>query len=83
MSLINQLLDPHFSSSDPRVNLRQLNRDVHEHQAKKGESLYMRQTLMLNQQRLDTAEAFYDEMEENCETMREFNREVKDLHLDV
>ena len=43
----------------------------------------MRQTLMLNQQRLDTAEAFYDEMEENCETMKEFNREVKDLHLDV
>ena len=37
---------------------------------------------MLNQQRLDT-EAFYDEMEENFETMKEFNREVKDLHLDV
>ena len=24
MGLMNQLLDPHFSSSDPRVNLRQL-----------------------------------------------------------
>ena len=33
---------------------------------------------MLNQQRLDTAEAISDETDEYCEAMTEFNEEAKE-----
>ena len=39
MSLMSQLLDPRFTSNDPRVNLRQLNRNANEYEAKAGERI--------------------------------------------
>ena len=38
----------------------------------------MRQQLMLNQQRFDTAEAISDKFEEYCEAVEEFNNNAKE-----
>ena len=76
------------------MNLRQWKRNANEYEATTGEritnlirrSIYlnkvalldMRQHLMLNQQRLDTADAISDEVVEYCERMEEFNKDAED-----
>ena len=70
-NLLNQLLEPTFTSSDPRLNIRQWNKNAEEYATRTGErvsdgirrAVYMnkiaqdmRQHLMLNQSRLSTAE---------------------------
>ena len=68
----NQLLEPTFTSADPRINIRQWNKNAEEYATRTGEragdgirrAVYMneiapqdmRQHLMLNQSRLSTAE---------------------------
>ena len=71
-NLLNQLLEPTFTSPDPRINLRQWNNDAEEYATRTVERESdgiqravcmnkiapqdMRQHLMLNQSRLSTAE---------------------------
>ena len=71
-NLLNQLLEPTFTSPDPRINIRQWNKNAEEYATRTGErvsdgirrAVYMnkiapqgmRQHLMLNQSRLSTAE---------------------------
>ena len=71
-NLLNPLLEPTFTSPDPRINIRQWNRNAEEYATRTGaresdgirRAVYtnkiapqdMRQHLMLNQSRLSTAE---------------------------
>ena len=83
VALLNQLLDPKMSSTDPRVNIRQWQREVREYQSRTGDvindvtkkSIYMnklapeamRQHLRLNQSRLLTSDDVVQEIEEYLE----------------
>ena len=78
--LLNQLLEPTFTSTDPRINIRQWNKNAEEYATRTGErvsvgirrAVYMnkiapqdmRQHLMLNQSRLSTAEEVAQEIED-------------------
>jgi len=91
-TLLNQLLDPKFTTADPRINLRQWNKNANEYTARTGEtvsdglkkSVYlnkiaptdMRQHLMLNQGRLDTAESIAHEIEDYCDALEEFSKDA-------
>ena len=88
--LLNQLLEPTFSSADPRINIRQWNKNAMEYTARTGDvvsdalkkSVYlnkiapaeMRQHLLLNQSRLDTPRALQQEIEDYCDVMEENNQ---------
>ena len=77
---LNQLLEPTFTSPDPRINIRQWNKNAEEYATRNGErvsdgirrAVYMnriapqdmRQHLMLNQSRLSTAEEVAQEIED-------------------
>ena len=79
-NLLNRLLEPTFTSPDPRINLRQWNTNAEEYATRAGErvsegirmAVYMnkiaqhdmRQNLMLTQARLNTAEDYGDATEE-------------------
>ena len=91
---LNQLLDPIFTSPDPRVNFRQWNKFAKEYATRIGERLSegirkavhmnniaprdMRQHLMLNQTRLNTAADVAQEKEEYYwDAAEEFSRDEK------
>ena len=92
-NLLNQLLEPTFTSPDPRINLRQWNKNAEEYATRTGEhvsdgirrAVYMnkiapqdmRQHLMLNQSRLSTAEEFAQEIEDYWDATEEFSRDNK------
>ena len=77
---LNHFLEPTFTSADPRINLRQWNKNAGEYAPRTGErvgegfrrAVYMnkitpqdmRQHLMLNQARLSTAEEVAQEIED-------------------
>ena len=87
-NLSNQLLEPTFTSLDPRINLRQWNKNAEEYATRTGEhvsdgirrAVYMnriapqdmRQHLMLNQSRLSTAEGVAQEIEDYWDATEEF-----------
>ena len=88
-NLLNQLLEPTFTSPDPRINLRQWNKNDEEYATRTGErvsegirkAVYMkkiapqdmRQHLMLNQSRLSTAEEVVQEIEDYWDATEEFS----------
>ena len=92
-NLLNQLLEPTFTSPDPRINLRQWNKNAEEYATRTGErvsdgirrALYlnkvapqdMRQHLMLNQSRLSTAEEVAQEIEDYWDATEDFSRDDK------
>ena len=92
-NLLNQLLEPKFTSPDPRINLRQWNQNAQEHATRTGERVSdgirravhtkkiapqdMRQHLMLNQSRLSTAEEVAQEIEDYWDATEEFSRDEK------
>ena len=96
MSFLNRLLDPRFTSSDPRVNLLQWKNDRTHVWSKyfresprsdqisrsiclnKIAPVDVRQHLMLNQQRLDAADAISDEIGESCEVVGGFREDAKE-----
>ena len=79
-NVLNQLLEPTFTSPYPRINIRQWNKNAEEYATRTGErvsdgirrAVYMnkiapqdmRQHLMLNQPRLSTAEEVAQEIED-------------------
>ena len=82
-NLLNQLLEPTFTSPDPRINIRQWNKNA-ERYATQGQFYMnkiapqdMRQHLMLNQSRLSTAEGVAQEIEDYCDATEEFSRDDK------
>ena len=91
-NLLKQLLEPTFTSPDPRINLRQWNKNAQEYSTRTGERVsdgirtavymnqiapqHMRQHLMLNQARLSTAEDVAQEIENYCDATEEFSRDV-------
>ena len=91
---LNQLLEPTFTSPDPRINLRQWNKNVEEYATRTCERISdgirwavymntiapqdMRQLLMLNQSRLSTAEEVAQEIEDYWDATEEFSRNDKD-----
>ena len=65
MSLMVQLLDPQYTSSDPRVKVCQWTKNTNEHQEKTGEIIseqIRKSILMLNRRRLDTADAIAEKV---------------------
>ena len=92
-NLLNQLLEPTFTSPDPRINLRQWSKNAEEYATRTGElvsdgirtAVYMnkitpqdmRQRLMLNQSRLSTAEEVAQEIEDCWDATEEFSRDDK------
>ena len=90
---MNQLLEPTFTSPDPRINIRQWNEHAEEHATRTGErvsdgirrAVYMnkigpqdmRQHLMLNQSRLSIAEEVAQEIEDYQDATKEFSRDDK------
>ena len=92
-NLLNQLLEPTFTSPDPRINIRQWNKNAEEYATRTGErtsdgirrAVYMnkiapqdmRQHLMLNQSRLSTAEEVAQEIGDYCDATEEFSRDDK------
>ena len=92
-NILNQLLEPTFTSPDPRINLRQWNKNTEEYATRTSEpvsdcirrAVYMnkfapqdmRQHLMLNQSRLSTAEEFAQEIEDYWDATEEFSRDDK------
>ena len=92
-NLLNQLLDPTFTSPDPRINFRQWNKNAEEYATRTGErvsdgirrAVYMnkiapqdmRHHLMLNQSRLSTAEEVAQEIEDYWDATEEFSRDDK------
>ena len=91
--LLNQFLEPTFTSPDPRINLRQWNKNAEEYATRTGErvsdgirrAVYMnkiapqdvRQHLMLNQSRLSTSEEVAQEIEDYWDATEEFSRDDK------
>ena len=89
----NQLLEPTFTSPDPKINIRQKNKNAEEYATRTGErvsdgtrrAVYMnkfapqdmRQHLMLNQSRLSTAEEVSQEIEDYWDATEEFSRDDK------
>ena len=85
-NLLNQLLEPTFTSPDPRINLRQWNKNAEEYATRSGErvsdgirrAVYMnkiapqdmRQHLMLYQSCLSTAEEVAQEIEDHWDANR-------------
>ena len=92
-NLLNQLLEPAFTSPDPRINIRQWNNNAEEYATRTGErvsdgirrAVYMnkiapqdmRQHVMLNQSRLSTAEEVAQEIEDCLDATKEFSRDDK------
>ena len=92
-NLLNQLREPTFTSPDPRINIRQWNKNAEEYAARTGErvsdgirrAVYMKkiapqdmqQHLMLNQFRLSTAEEVAQEIEDYWDATEEFSRDDK------
>ena len=92
-NLLNQLLEPTFTSPDPRINIRQWNKNAEEYAARTGERVSdgirravhmnkitpqdMRQHLMLNQPRLSTAEEVAQEIEDYWDATEDFSRDDK------
>ena len=89
MSLASQLLDPHFTPSDPTIcdNGRKMqtstkaklvkryrNKSRKAYNSNQVAPLGMRQHMMPNQQKLDTSDA----ISVDIEAMEEFNREAKE-----
>ena len=92
-NLLNQLLEPTFTSPDPRIKLRQWNKNAEEYATRNGErvsegirkAVYMnkiaprnmRQHLMLNQARFNTAEDVAQEIEDYWDATEEFSGDQK------
>ena len=92
-NVLNQLLEPKFTSPDPRINIRQRNKNAKECATRTGErvsdclrkAVYtnkiapqdMRQNLMLNQSRLSTAEEVAQEIEDYWDATKKFSRDDK------
>ena len=92
--LLNLLLEPTFTSADPRINIRQWNTNAEEYATRTGErvsdgiqrAVYMnkiapqdmRQHLMY-QSRLSTAEEVAQEIEDYWDATEEFSRDDKNL----
>ena len=92
-NLLNQLVEPTFTPLDPRINLRQWNKNGEEYVTRTGERVRvrirrevymnkiarqdMRQHLMLNQSRLSTAEEVAQEIEDYWDATEEFSRDDK------
>ena len=92
-NLLNQLLEPTFTSPDPRINLRQWDTIAEEYATRTGErvsdgirsAVYinkiapqdMRQHLMLNQSRLCTAKEVAQDIEDYWDAAAEFSRDDK------
>ena len=92
-NLLNQLLEPTFTSPDPRINLRRWNKNAEEYATRTSErvsdcirrAVYMnkiapqdvRQHLMLNRSRLSTAEEVAQEIEDYWDATEEFSRDDK------
>ena len=92
-NLLNQLMEPTFTSPDPRINLRQWNENAEEYATRTGDrvsdgirrAVYMnqiapqdmRQHLMLNQSRLSTGEEVAQEIEDYWDATEEFSRDDK------
>ena len=90
-NLLNQLLEPTFTSPDPRINVRQWNKNAEGYATRTGErvsdgirrAVYMNkiapqdQHLMLNQSRLSTAEEVAQEIEDYWDATEEFSRDDK------
>ena len=92
-NLLNQFLEPIFTSPDPRLNLRQCNKNAEEYATRTGERESegirkavsmnkiapqdMRQHFMLNQTRLNTAEDVAQEFEDYWGETEEFSRDGK------
>ena len=92
-NILNQLLVPTFTSPDPRINIRQWNKNAKKYATRTGErvsdgirrAVYMnkiapqdmRQHLMLNQSRLSTAEEVAQEIEDYWDATEEFSRDDK------
>ena len=87
-NLLNQLLEPTFTSSDPRINLRQWNKNAEECATRTGERVsdgirrvvYMNQIApqdmrqhLMNQSRLSTAEKVAQEIEDYWDATQEFS----------
>ena len=91
--LLIQLLEPTFTSPDPRINIRQWNKNAEEYATRTSEhvsdgirrAVYMskiapqdmRQHLMLNQSRLSTPEEVAQEIEDYWDATEEFSRDDK------
>ena len=92
-NLLNMLLDPIFTSPDPRIDLRRWNKNAEEYATRTSEresdgirrAVYMnkiapqdmRQHLMLNQTRLNTAEDVAQEIEDSWDATEKFSRDEK------
>ena len=97
-NLLNQLLEPNFASPDPRINLRQWNKNAEEDETRTckrvnegiRKAVYMnkiapqdmRQHLILYQARLNTAEDVAQEIEDNWDATEECSCVMKRLQLD-
>ena len=91
--LLNQLLEQTFTSPDPRINLRQWNKNAEAYATRTRErvsdgirrAVYMnkiapqdmRQHLMLNQSRLTTAKEVVQEIEDYSDATEESSRDEK------
>ena len=84
-NLLNQLLEPTFTSPDPRINIQQWNKNAEEYATRsvtdgirrtvcmnKIAPQDMRQQLMLNQSRLSTAEEVSQTIEDYWDETEEF-----------
>ena len=92
-NLLNMLLEPTFTSPDPRINLLQWSKNAEEYATRTGERVSdgirravcmnkiapqdMRQHLMLNQARVTTAEDVAQEIEDYWDAAEEFSRDEK------
>ena len=91
-NLLNQFLEPTFTSPDPRINFRQWNKNAEEYARRTGERVSdgirraymsniapqdMQQHLMLNQSRLSTAEEVAQGIEDYSDASEEFSRDDK------
>ena len=92
-NLLNHSLEPTFTSPDPRINLRQWNKNAEAYATRTGERVsegirravyvnkiapqYMRQHLMLNQARLSTAEEVSQETEDYWDATEELSRDER------
>ena len=90
---LESVVEPTFTSPDPRINFRQWNKNAEEYATRTSErvsdgirrAVYMnkiapqdsRQHLMLNQSRLRTAEEVAQEIEDYWDATEEFSRDVK------
>ena len=92
-NILNQLLEPTFTSPDPRINIRRWNKNAEEYATRTGERVSdgirrdvymkiiapqdMRQNLMLNQSRLGTAEEVAQKIEDYWDATEELSRDDK------